>query len=67
MFANTPALRRQQQAGRLLYGQPNAVDVPPDWSGCRPWPSVAKADQPLTAKHTLATRAEDVVFPEDFH
>ena len=51
----------------LLPSRPNAVDVPPDGGGCKPWPSVAKADQPLTAKHTLATGAEDVVFPEDFH
>ena len=51
----------------LLPSQPDAVDVPPDGCGCQPWPSVAKADQPLTAKHTPATRAEHVVFPEDFH
>ena len=51
----------------MLPTRPDVADLPPNESGCKPWPNVAKCDQPLTAKHTPATRAEYVVFPEDFH
>ena len=51
----------------LLPSRTDVANMPPDQSRCRPWPNVAKCDQPLTAKHTPATRAEDVVFPEDFN